>query len=141
MLVLCILTFTPLEEIALKKGLQGNKTVEFPLYSAVGSYIKTPSETIFDDDEFWGILTYLQENSITAPLVSNNMSSGYYYWYRPLIGDKNYSDKEFSDLKNDKMPFRFTIERDCKISKERKIYIEKNYKLLFENEYASIYSK
>lgn len=141
MLVLCIFTFTPLEEIVSNKGLQENKTVEFPIYSAVGSYVKSPAETIYDDEEFWEILIYLQEHAITAPLVVNKENSEYYYWYSPLTGVGNYSNKEFDTMENEKMPSALVVEKTSEISNEKKKYIEKNYRLLFENEYAAVYSK
>lgn len=141
MCTLCILTFTPLEEIIINNGLRESKTVEFPLYSAVGSYVKSPAETIYDDTEFWELLEYIQNYSVQAPLIINGEGSDYYYWYCPLVGVDSYTDDEFNFIKEGDIPPIFVFENKCEISNERRRYIDMNFEILFENEYARIYER
>lgn len=136
LLFLLTFTFTPLENIFLEKGLIQNTVVEFPLYSAIGSYLKNPRETIFDDEDYWELMYYLEQNNHHVPLITDD---DYYYWYRCFF-DVNHYNGDILRMSIDNLPEIFAVHKACE---EFNLY-EKNlnisYKVLFDNSFARVYS-
>lgn len=137
LLLLLAFTFTPLENIFLKKGLIQNTVVEFPLYSAVGSYLKNPRETIFDDEDYWEMMHYLDENNIYAPIITD---SDYYYWYHSFFDVMYYTSDIFNTNFYDLSDI-FVVDKNCKNFSSYSSKLDFDYEIIFENSFGAIYSK
>lgn len=128
-------TFTPLEDIFIEKGLIENSVVEFPLYSAVGSYLKAPHETIFDDEDYWEIIYYLDENKMSAPIITDN---DYYYWYHTFF-DVNYYNSETINKDLSNLPNEFVLDKDSQLFITYEKKLNTKYEIIYDNSFATIY--
>lgn len=137
LLFLAIYTFTPIKEKFIEKNFTSGYIAEFPLYSAVGSHLMNPRETMFDDEDYWEVMNYLDENSLAMPLVTDR---DYYYWYDTFFRSFHYTSERFQK-KVEALPDSFVIDKESAAYHD---YINKllaEYEILFENSFGVILQK
>lgn len=134
LLFLCAFTFTPLENKFIEKGLIQNSVVEFPLYSAVGSYLKHPQETIYDDSDYWELMRYLEEEELAVSLVTDR---DYFYWYNTFFDTKHFTGEMFEENLGE-LPEIFAMDKECAVYRNLKELLDSDYEILFENNFAVV---
>lgn len=138
-------TFTPVEDYVIQKGLMNYAYTEFPMYSANGSYVKSPAETRYTD-EFWEIIsTATEDESLdNVPLAGAPVDYIYLYWYEAITGYKckyvktaeDFEEKYIVNTYQDTPAF--ALMKACEYYEE--YGDELTYPVIFENEFAVIYA-
>lgn len=138
-----IFTFTPIEDIMLERNLIEYTTPEFPIYSYMGSYLKSPDTSIYNDD-YWEVIEYVSDNISPIPLCGDKHN--YMKWYAPITG-YNYiyheSDEVFKELfidKNYTDSEKFAFLKSSSYYDTFKIRLDQKYTPVFENDCAVIYT-
>lgn len=134
---LCAFTFTPLEEKFIEKGLIQDSVVEFPLYSAVGSYLKNPAETNFDDPEYWEVMEYLENAELVLPIVTDEE---YSYWYTSFFNVKCFTSDEFEKM-NHEFSDGIVIHKRSDAYTNYGEVLEQEHTVLYENRFAAVYGQ
>lgn len=140
-----VYTFTPVEDYLIKKGLMNYAYSEFPMYSANGSYVKSPVETRYTDD-FWEIITQLteKENPDSVPLVGAPYDYIYLYWYQAISGYKCEYVKTSDDFKERFIDTSyedssaFVLMKSCEYFEEYEKALSA-YPIAFENDFAVVF--
>ncbi len=138
-----VYTFTPVEDYIIRKGLMNYAYSEFPMYSANGSYVKSPVETRYTDD-FWEVIIRLTDNGESAPLVGAPLEDIYLYWYEAITGYESAHVKT-ADLFREKFidsayqdDSVFAIMKSCEYYEEYKEELS-SYPVFFENDFAIVF--
>lgn len=137
-------TFTPIEDFMIQKGLMNYAYTEFPMYSANGSYVKSPVETRYTED-FWEMIREVTENSDAqpVPMVGAPYDYMFLYWYDAITG---YECKYVKTSEAFKEGFiDRTFETPFALMKSSEYYETykkdlSGYKVLFENDFAVVYT-
>lgn len=138
-----VYTFTPIEDYMIEKGLMNYAYTEFPMYSANGSYVKSPVETRYTED-FWEIIHKVTEDDSLAPtpLVGTPYDYIYLYWYDAITGyDCEYvkTDADFKEaFINQSYDSSFAIMKSDEYYETYQKELSA-YRVLFENDFAVIY--
>lgn len=141
-----VYTFTPVEDLVIKNGLMNYAYTEFPMYSAIGSYVKSPTETRYDNN-FWNVIKTAvgDESCEPVPLTGAPVDYIYLYWYEAITGYKcNYVqttekfEEYFIDTRYSDTP-AFAVMKECEYYEKYKKDLAA-YPILFENDFAVIYS-
>ncbi len=138
-------TFTPIEDYVIQKGLMNYAYTEFPMYSANGSYVKSPAETRYTD-EFWEVITTATENETIeqVPLVGSPVDYIYLYWYEAITGYKCKYVKTAEAFEEQYITNAYADTPAFALMKSGEYYEEYanelTYQVIFENDFAVIYS-
>ena len=118
---------------------------EFPIYSANGSYVKSPDETRYTDD-FWEIIIQLtqRQNPDSVPLVGAPYEDIYLYWFEAITGYKSehvktadqFEEKFIDNVYQDNSAF--AIMKSCEYYEEYQTELS-SYPVQFENDFAIVF--
>ena len=146
--VMFIYSFTPIEDMELKRydSRYEKNSPEFPMYSALGSFLKNKPEiwTYVTTEGFWDVVDFAAKSDTDIPLLGDEENDS---WYSKIskcsrlkIKNETNIEKEFfQDMCKDTS--RFAIEKHTEYYKENKDILEKQYDIIYEQPYAVVYQK